>query len=350
MAGGGELDEDAAQGVEVGSGDVETDGFAEWGDEEAFNFQRPALFEVDEGGSPVGTHLAGAIDLELGVVGGDGQSAGVGGGNDFIHQAEDLFKPSGIGEELIRSQAGGERVGGGEGSGRQGWEAGCGGDAETVEGDVPDELLPMGEVEVRGDFTRDATLTEGVGDEFSSKRWSLVTSTSTGELEWGVRVVVVIEFAEDDAAMGDVFDLAGAGAVDADKAQAAEDLSWGEELGERLLVAEPVLQGQHGGVWADQRGQQPRELPVGSGLETDHHEIDDSDFGRVRGGVRVNGEITIGTADLNTVGSNGGEVGSEEEMDVMTGSGETGAVIGTEGTTSNDGDLHGVRLGNEGMK
>lgn len=332
MAGGGELDEDAAQGVEVGSGDVETDGFAEWGDEEAFNFQRPALFEVDEGGSPIGTHLAGAIDLELGVVGGDGQSAGVGGGNDFIHQAEDLFKPSGIGEELIRSQAGGERVGGGEGSGRQGWEAGCGSDAEPVEGDVPDELLPMREVEVRGDFTRDATLTEGVGDEF------------------GAREGRADEFAEDDAAMGDVFDLAGAGAVDADKAQAAEDLSWGEELGERLLVAEPVLQGQHGGVWADQRGQQPREFPVGSGLETDHHEIDDSDFGRVRGGVRMNGEITIGTADLNTVGSNGGEVGSEEEMDVMTGSGETGTVIGTEGTTSNDGDLHGVRLGNEGMK
>jgi hypothetical protein len=56
-------------------------------------------------------------------------------------------------------------------------------------------------------------------------------------------------------------------------------------------------------------------------------------------------EITIGTEDLDAVGTDRLKVGTEEEVDVISGTGEAGPVVGAEGTAANDSNLHGRKAG-----
>src|ERR1043166_2365259 len=99
--------------------------------------------------------------------------------------------------------------------------AGHTGDAESVERNVPDELLPMRAREVVGDFAIHAGVTEHSGDVVCA------------------RLGPALEFAEHDGAMRHVDDDARLDAVKADEAESAHDLLRGKNLREFLLVAQP---------------------------------------------------------------------------------------------------------------
>jgi len=84
--------------------------------------------------------------------------------------------------------------------------------------------------------------------------------------------------------VGDVMDDAGLGAVEADKAHAAEDRLSREQFRQYSLVGQAVLECQQGGMLADQRRQQFAEAMVRRGLQGDDDKIARADFPRRLGG------------------------------------------------------------------
>ena len=114
--------------------------------------------------------------------------------------------PGRVGEELIRGEARCEWAFRGQKPQIEGGKPGGAGDAKAVEWDIPHQLLPVGMTQVFGDLAGHAGIPKGLGDLM------------------GARVRRTLELTEDDPAVGDVADDSGLDAVDADKAEAAEDL------------------------------------------------------------------------------------------------------------------------------
>jgi hypothetical protein len=121
--------------------------------------------------------------------------------------------------------------------------------------------------EIIGDFAHDARVFEHAGEVV------------------GAWLGPALKLAEHDEAVVEVLDHAGRDAVQTDEAQAAEDLRGRKKFRECLLVAEAVLQGEHGGVRADERREQSGKFTVGRGLERDDHQIANADLLRRAGGV-----------------------------------------------------------------
>lgn len=140
----------------------------------------------------------------------------------------------------------------------------AGGDGEAVEGDIPDEFAPLGASEGVGGVAGDSGGLEGVGD-------------LPGECAVGGWLV----FTDGDFSAGGVADVAWGDAVDANKAEAAENGVLREELGELLDVAEAVLQGEKACFGADQWGEDTLVMGVGGGFPRDDDPINRADIGCV---------------------------------------------------------------------
>ncbi len=230
-----------------GSGHLGGLGAAQGFLEHGVEFQRQPVLEIEERGGFIGTHLGGVLDHLVGEFKGHIVALGAGGGDDFEHEFVDEGVPARVGEEEVGGEAGVERTRKGTPlpgplllgrRGRRnckGVEAGGAGDAQAIEGDVPDEFFPAGFGEGIGDGAGDTGMADGAGDIM------------------GARFGPAVELAHDDLAVGLVIDDAGFDPVQADEAEAAEDLFGWKYLREGFFVAQAVLQGEDGGAWANER-------------------------------------------------------------------------------------------------
>ena len=175
----------------------------------------------------------------------------------------------------LSSEAGADGLAGEEPPDECGVESRRAGDTETVERDIPDQLFPVRLFEVGRDIDRDA----GRADELGDRGGQLIRRTTVA--------------AEDDLAVGDVMDDAGLGAVEADKAHAAEDRLGREKFRQCSLVAQAVLECQQGGMLADQGRQHFAEAMVRRGLQGDDDEIARADFPRRLGGDWADMKIAV---------------------------------------------------------
>lgn len=283
------------------------------------------MLEVQECGGFVGAHGTGVIDLGLGKVVGEGESQGVRDPEGFLHQAADPDFPWALVEKLIRCA---HREGWVEGVVGvrlceclvEGGEAGGGSDAESVEGDVPDQLFPMGPGEVGGGGAGDAGAFEEGGQGVCGRGGAGV------------------EGSEDDATMGEVSDGSGGDAVEADEAEAAEDAIRAGEGEECLFVAEAVLEGEDLGARVDERREEVGELVVCGGFETDEDQVDGPDVERGAGAEGMDGERGVRAVDGDAMARDRVEIGAEEEVSGDADAAEVGAVERAEGAAADDGD------------
>lgn len=151
-----------------------------------------------------------------------------------------------------------------------------------------------------------------------------------------------VELAHDDLAVGLMTDNAGFQAVEADEAKAAENLLCRKQLREGFFISETVLQSEHGGVGANQRGQELGELVVGGGLEANEHDICHTDLFRGAGAFGIHMEVAFRTEDAHAFAADDVVVRAQEEMHFMAITEQFGSVIAAEGTASYDRELHGI--------
>ena len=294
--------------------------------------QRLAALEINERRSFVGTHRPSALDLLVGERLGHIESERARGGDNFEHQFPHQLRPARVGQEDVGREAGqvdcglrGERQG--ARGGREpfeGIEAGGARHSQSVEGDVPDQLLPMRSRKVVGDGARHTGAAEPSGEVM------------------GARLGRTLKLAQDDLPIADVPDDPRRDAIQAYKAEPAHDLSRWEQARDLLLVAQAVLQGEHSRRWTNQRRQQFGELIVGGGFEPDEDKIGGADLLRVLGALRSDLKVAFGALDADALASDSVVVGPEQEMDLMPGARELGAVIASDRAAANDGDLHGL--------
>ena len=197
------------------------------------------------------------------------------GGDDLVHQFRDKLLPGPVVEQGVSGEAGADGLAGAELPDECRVETRRTGDTETVERDIPDQLFPVRLFEVGRDIDRDARRADELGD----RGGQLIRRTTAA--------------AEDDLAVGDVMDDAGLGAVEADKAHAAEDRLSREQFRQYSLVGQAVLECQQGGMLADQRRQQFAEAMVRRGLQGDDDEIARADFPRRLGGDWADMKIAV---------------------------------------------------------
>ena len=274
--------EHSAQSRQPWSGDARGLSLPQWFEKQTVQFERLAALEIDQRGRAVGAQFQSAVNVRLREGGIDGEPLGVGGGNNFQHHLAHEIGPAWVGEQLVgghhplNSRHRQLRV-------KHGLNACRGGDAESVERDVPDKLFPVGALEVIGHRARHAGVAERGGDVLRA------------------RPGLALEFTDENVPVRRVPDDAGFGAVEAHVAQAAKDLLRGEKPGERLFVAEAVLQGEHHGVRTDHGREQFGKLIVGGGFQADHNEIRGPDLLRRARAMRSQLKIAVGTQDLNAV-------------------------------------------------
>src|SRR6266540_628365 len=314
-----------AERLEAGCRHTATPSLPEWFEEEAFQFERLAALEIDQGRGLVCAHCSGALDVHLhdGLV--ELEAERLGGVDDFEHQLADDFAPAGIGQEFVGGETRAARSDGT--AAREPFEAATAGDAQAVERNIPDELLPMGAGEVVGDVAGDA-----------------------GALKHGAKVVrarlgPAPELAEHDAPVVDVLHDSRSDAIEADETKPAQDLFRLEKGGELFLVAQAVLECQQRGARADQRREKLRKLLIGSGLQRNDDEVGDANLTRFPGALRTRVKVALGAANADAMTADGLVIGTEQEMHVASVATEIAAVEAAHGATADKGDFHGQRKG-----
>src|SRR6266511_3428732 len=311
-----------AERLEAGCRHTATPSLPERFEEEAFQFERLAALEVDQGRSFVGAHRACALDVFLhdGLV--ELEAERLGGMDDFEHQFADDFAPGRIGQKLVGGETRAARSDGT--AARESFEAGAAGDAEAIEWNIPDELLPMGAGEVVGDVA---------GDAGALKHRAKVVRARLGPAP---------ELAEHDAPVVDVLHDSRSDAIEADETKPAQDLFRLEKGGELFLVAQAVLECQQRGARTNQRREKLRKLLIGSGLQRDDDEVGDANPGRFPSALRTRVEVALGAANGDAVSAHNLVIGTEQEMHVAPVATEFAAVEAAYGATADKGDFHGV--------
>ena len=84
------------------------------------------------------------------------------------------------------------------------------------------------------------------------------------------------------------------------------------------------------------------ELVVRSGLEPDEDELGGADILWAPGASGPDPKIAVGALDAHAPAPDGVVVGSQEEMDLMPGASQFGAVKAPDGAAADDSDLHGA--------
>lgn len=288
--------------------------------EHGFDFQRLAIFEINEGGGAISAHCAGAFDHSCRQLGIEIEGFGVGDDDDFIHQSAHPIFPFGMRQELV----GGPR--GAESSGQrftfERGQADGGGYAKPVERNVPNEFFPEALFEIIG---------YGTGHTGFLKQRGESVRAFLGRA--GV-------FAHDDFAEGKVLDDAGCSAVQAHEAQSAEDFFHAKKFSKFLAIAEAILQAENRGMFTDERRDEFGVVFIGSGLERYEHEIARADgFGRIVR-IRIHGEIAIGTIDAESAGVYRLVIAAQQKVYVLACATEFAAIKAAYRTRADDTDFH----------
>lgn len=208
----------------------------------------------------------------------------------------------------------------------QGLETKGTGDPETIERDIPRQFFPMRLREVWRNGARHARMSEHAGDVMRA------------------RLGPALEFPEDYLSVIKMLNDAWLDTIETNEAESTHDLFGRNKTCQLLLVAQTVLQRQYRSGWSDQRGQQAAELGVGSRLQGDDDQICMADFHGRPGAFRPDLKIALGTADENSLATDGLVIRPQQEMDLLARPGEFGPVKAADGATTNDSDLH-KRLG-----
>jgi len=288
----------------MGGGNAGGFGLAEGFAPDGFDFEFAPGEVVDEGGGFVGPHGAGAFDLVVGGFDGDGVPEFPGDGDGFEHECAAADFERRVGEDAVDGEV-------------------VFGDGESVEGNVPDEFAPALLNEILHGAGLDAGFGEGIDDGMCAREGRAA------------------EFADGQGAVVEVADAGGAFAGEADEAEAAEDAIFAGEAGEELFVAESVLEREQEGVGTDEGREERGDYGVLCGLEGDENEVADADAGG--GGMDLRSwqvEIAIRTEDVDALVAGFFEAGAHEEVDVLSGGGEPGAVVEADGAGADNGDFH----------
>ena len=155
-SGGFEGSEDGAEGVEARGRDFGTAGLALGFVENGVEFHRATHLEVDHCRGSVGSHGDGADELGVGVGGVDGMTQCRGHGDGLAHEVAGDGAPGGRLQNILGRERSAKGLSGLSSPVRDAVEACRTGDAETIEGNVPDELAPTGLQQIRADFAGNA--------------------------------------------------------------------------------------------------------------------------------------------------------------------------------------------------
>lgn len=264
------------------------------------DLDRTAVLPIDQARRLVGTHLAGALDVRFGEVGFDLVSFRGGDGDDFGHE-----RPN------ARSQfPGGENLPCIDSARRN---------RKPIEGNVPDQLAPAGQIEIGKKATVDAGFLEQ-GDD----RW--------GRPGFG-------RFAHLDLPVGEMTDDARFAPIDADETHPAEDGAIRTQLREQGFVSETILERDDRGILVEKGREQSGKNLIRRGLQRDDDEIDRPDFFRRReGSNRIEMEIAIRTLDTQPTRADCCEVAAHQECGVANG-GELRSVVAANCTCADDGNV-----------
>ena len=167
-------------------------------------------------------------------------------------------------------------------------------DAESVEGNVPDQFFPLGLCQVV--VTLQGTVVSRIIAANSCVRGPAGAAT------------------EHDRPVFQVMDDARFDAIEADEAESAENLFRRKELRQLFRVAQSVSQRDDCRLRPDQGRQQFRELIVGGRFQPDQHNVADADF--VRGPAQCGGMVKLPAGcGGHTALPYGVVVGAEQEME-----------------------------------
>jgi hypothetical protein len=137
-----------------------------------------------------------------------------------------------------------------------------------------------------------------------------------------------------------VLDNAGLEAIQANKAEAAEDLFGRKDRGENFFVCEAVLEGEDCRVRINEWRNEGRELVVGGGFDGDENEIAGTDL---VGSFRAFGtdvEVAFGAENFHAVTANVIVIGAEKKMQFVAGMREFRAVIAADCAGTHNCDFH----------
>jgi hypothetical protein len=137
-----------------------------------------------------------------------------------------------------------------------------------------------------------------------------------------------------------VMNNSGLYAIQANETQAAQNLVDGKQPREFFLIAQTILQRDHGSIATYERRQQFRKLIVGRRLESDKDYITDANSLRRTSATWTRIEITCRTANENTVSPYHIIVAPEQKVDFMSGATQHRAVIAPDRPATYDGNLH----------
>jgi hypothetical protein len=205
-------------------------------------------------------------------------------------------------------------------AGSQRLEPGHSGYAESIERDIPNQLLPVRTFQVLGHPAGHVGAAEASGD-------------FPGACPRRPKM-----FAEDNQAVGGVADDSRRQAVEADEAQTAQHPFRSHDGGHFLLVAESVLEADHRRVRADQRRQQLRQLRIGGRFQADENDVAGTDLGGCSRGLGPDVEIAVNTPDIEAVLPDGVVVGTQQEVHVLARPAQLRAVVTADGAAADDGD------------
>jgi hypothetical protein len=135
-----------------------------------------------------------------------------------------------------------------------------------------------------------------------------------------------------------MMDHSGRDPVETNETEAAKHAFFAHHLGQCFFIPESILQGQHRGAGSKERGQQPRELGVGGGLQPDEHKVAGPDLGRVLGASRVYKKSARVIDDADAVCAHGSEIRAQEQMNIPPGPSEAGAIKASQRAATHDAD------------
>jgi hypothetical protein len=128
--------------------------------------------------------------------------------------------------------------------------------------------------------------------------------------------------------------------VQANKTKTAKNLLRRKKSSELLFVSQAVLQCEQRGPLPHKWRQKAGKALVGGRFEPDENEVAWADFLWVARTPGLDAKITLRAADENAFAAHAIEIGAQEEMNLLTGTGQLGAVEASDGSTPDNSDLH----------
>ena len=143
--------------------------------------------------------------------------------------------------------------------------------------------------------------------------------------------------ADANSALAEVPDRTRFAAIGAEKGDAAHDLLRRECLGELLLIAETVLQGQNGCFVANQRPEQLIHPLVAEGFQADQDQVNLTDLSTLSVALhRLQVEVAINRFNREAIAADRFIVASQQEVYIFTCSLQAGSVIQAKGPGADD--------------